>query len=507
MVDSVQSRTSRPRALFAARLRGELRAIFRIDLRSLALFRVSLALLLFAEVCDRASGFSAQYTEQGVVPASALRQLTLLQPSLFFLHDGSAWAAFLFAVAALSTILLLIGWHTRIACVVAFVLISSIQARNPLINHHGDALMRFLAMWGMFLPLGAVFSLDARSRRVRRRGGSVCSVASAALLLQGLFLYWVVAASKFQYDIWWAGDSLYAVLQKDSYVRPLGEVLVGYPQLLRWLTHASMVTESLLAVLLFLPWQRDRARTLCVLMAAGFQLSIFAVADIGTFQPLAILALFPYLPAWFWDRFGGLRLPEPPPAEPDAPGRARSLGRLAAATLVGLLLAYTVVSNLSTFARRPVHLPGPIASLGSWLGLDQRWRMFANAGATLQGWHVAFGRSREGRVFELLRGGTPTLSRPEHYSSLMPNNGWRIYWSNISRDRALPFRPFLGDYLCREWNRHADPEQRVELVEVIHVQKFAHSAAETPRIVPRVLLRQPCPSQQAAAPASLQERG
>ncbi len=476
-----------------ARLRQELEPVFSIDLRSLALFRISLALLLFAEVCDRAVGFTAHYTNRGVLPTTVMNELMVHHPSLLLLSDSEVYAASFFVVAGVSSIMMLVGWHTRIATIAMFVALSSIQTRNPLINHNGDALMRFLVMWAMFLPLGSFYSLDARRKRVRSNGPSVYSVASAALLLQGMFVYFVVAASKFQYDIWWAGNSLWSVLQIDSYVRPFGEYLLNFPDLVALMAHGSMVMEALFPILLFFPWQRDRVRTVCVLMAALFQLNIFVVASIGTFQPLSILTLFPFLPAWFWDRFTKVAPVERSSDAPERQSTGLPFRRVAATSLVSVLLAYTVVSNLSTLPKEIHPLPEPLASMGRWLNLDQRWRMFANAAETPQGWRVVAGRLPDGRWVDMIRGEIPpNTERPENYSSSMINNAWRIYWSTISQDHTAPFRRPFGEFLCNDWNSGSDSSHQVDRVEVIYFQKFAHDRHVEPKIVPKRLLLQDC---------------
>jgi hypothetical protein len=414
-------------------------------------------------------------------------------PSLLLLSNSEIFAAGFFVIAGLSSIMMLVGWHTRLATIAMFITLSSIQTRNPLINHNGDALMRFLVMWAMFLPLGAYYSLDARQKRARADGKSVYSVASAALLLQGMFIYFVVAVSKSQYDIWWAGDSLWSVLQIDSYVRPFGEYLLGYPDLVALMAHGSMFMEALFPILLFFPWQRDRARTLCVLMATIFQLNIFVVASIGTFQPLSILTLFPFLPAWFWDRFTKVA---PARRSSDLPERVPTglrFGHVAATSLVSVLLAYTVVSNLSALSKEEHPLPEPLASVGYWLNLDQRWRMFANAAATPQGWRVVAGQLSDGRWIDMIRGDIPpNPERPENYSSSMINNAWRLYWSTISQDYTAPFRKPFGEYLCNNWNAGAGSNRQVGRVEVIYFQKFAHDRKVEPRIVPKQLLLQDC---------------
>ncbi len=180
------------------------------------------------------------------------------------------------------------------------------------------------------------------------------------------------------------------------------------------------------------------------------------------------------------------------PPEPASPS-VRRLRPVLAGT-VGVLLAYTVLSNLFALAPGMNNIPGPIGKAGFALGLQQRWRMFANTDATLQGWHVAIGHLPSGRRVDLIRGGfEPTLDKPEDYRSWVPNNGWRIYWATISKERGRPFRPLLARYLCNSWNEE-HPDEPLAGVEVIYVQKFAHDPDEPVRFEPWPIVRGRCPA-------------
>ena len=163
---------------FVQRFRNDLSSVFSIDFRSLALFRISLALIVFAEVCDRAVCFKAQYSDSGLLPGGVVRDVMEARPSLLLLSDSDVFAAAIFVATAIASVLMMIGWRTRLATIVTFVLLFSIQTRNPVLNHNGDVLMRLLLMWGMFLPLGSYLSLDALRGRSRCSKTSVCSVAS-----------------------------------------------------------------------------------------------------------------------------------------------------------------------------------------------------------------------------------------------------------------------------------------------------------------------------------------
>ena len=151
-------------------LRARLLALFTIDTRSLAVFRIALALTILVDLALRARDLGAFYTDDGVLPRALLADdigsrtpwLTLgfgVVPHFWF--GGGAGQASWFVVAGLTAGLLLVGWQTRWVTVASWVLLTSLQSRNPIALNGGDAILRLLLFWSMLLPLGARWSLDA----------------------------------------------------------------------------------------------------------------------------------------------------------------------------------------------------------------------------------------------------------------------------------------------------------------------------------------------------------
>jgi len=138
-----------------------LRIVFGCDLRTLALFRINLALLILADLVMRSRDLVAHYTDDGILPrADYLGILNGAVSSLHFI-SGSAWIeALLFMLAALVALALLAGYRTRLATFVSWLLLLSLQNRNHMILQGGDMLLLLLLFWGLFLPLGARFSVD-----------------------------------------------------------------------------------------------------------------------------------------------------------------------------------------------------------------------------------------------------------------------------------------------------------------------------------------------------------
>ncbi len=125
---------------------------FEIDLRALAAFRIAIGTLVIVDLLLRSRHLTAFYTDDGVLPLEALFSD---YSSVHSLHavSGEAWVqALLFCVAGLFALAMIVGYRTRLATIVSWLLLLSLHARNPMILNGGDALFRMLLLWGIFLP-------------------------------------------------------------------------------------------------------------------------------------------------------------------------------------------------------------------------------------------------------------------------------------------------------------------------------------------------------------------
>lgn len=62
-----------------------------------------------------------------------------------------------------------VGYHTSLMTCLTWFMTVSLHARNILVLHGGDILMRMLLFFAMFLPLGEVYSIDAAFFNKKRR--------------------------------------------------------------------------------------------------------------------------------------------------------------------------------------------------------------------------------------------------------------------------------------------------------------------------------------------------
>ncbi|MCD9876915.1 HTTM domain-containing protein [Streptomyces guryensis] len=99
--------------------------------------------------------------------------------------DGRGWFEFVYALAALSSFLLLLGWRTRTMSVLFMIGVLSLQNRSVFMGDGGDNVLHLMSVYLVFTRCGQVWSLDARraerARRARARGQLVSDRVGPAL--------------------------------------------------------------------------------------------------------------------------------------------------------------------------------------------------------------------------------------------------------------------------------------------------------------------------------------
>ena len=164
---------------------------FGLDLRSLALTRVSYGLLIFCDLLVRATNLEAHYTDQGVFPLDLYNSVGLpFNVSLHALNGSLTYQGILFFLNALAAGALVVGWRTRWATVLCWLFMVSLHNRNFLLLNGGDTWMRIMLFWAIFLPWGERWSWDAGSQ-TQARNDEVYSAATAGFVVQVFLVYWM----------------------------------------------------------------------------------------------------------------------------------------------------------------------------------------------------------------------------------------------------------------------------------------------------------------------------
>jgi hypothetical protein len=456
---------------------ARIRDLFSADWRSLALFRIVLGLYILMDLARRAVDLTAHYTDAGVLPRANLRPMGRWMIPLHTSSGGLTLQVCLFAAAAVVAIAFTVGYRTRLAALLSWTMLLSLQHRNHLILSGGDGLLRIMLFWSIFLPLGQWWSLDRLRGRVSfpaaRRGSLVFSAGVAGFLVQIASVYFFTGLLKAESAVWREGVAVYQTLLADHTSTALGTHLLQYPQLLRFLTYSTLVWESVGPLLFFLPPVTGPVRTLVAFSFVGLQVGIAACMEIGNFQSASIVMLLPMLSSWFWDRLlpgVGIRIPSP--AADELPATAsRGITAVAFEITAAFLGAYVLVCNLGTLF---VHeLPGRPERLAYAVGIDQRWSMYTGPFHRTTGWTVLHARLRDGRDVDLLTGKEGDLwQRPAVPSAIYPNWRWFHYYTRCIWDRGEPYHADLAAYLCRQWNSSHRAGERIDSLEIVWMVEY-----------------------------------
>jgi|GEM_PF-5925806 len=483
---------------------------FTVDLRSLAVMRILTGASLAFDVLYRARDLEAHYTDTGVLSTETARALVDYFGwfSLHTLSGSIAYQLTLSLVSLVLSLLLMVGWATRLVTPLCWMLCVSVQNRFFPGDYPGDYVLTMLLLSGICLPWGAWFSVDAwragrggerPAPRYRGLGAWVFFLLFAAFLCK-------TGISKFAAGgRWLDGKALYLTLSSIRYTSHWLDWSLAHLTLLEAVTDVVPWVELLSPLLLFFPWKNGVVRTSSVAFICAMFASFGIGLDLHQLPFLAAVAYLGFLPPWFWERCLPTRLRQslwgPSRAEEAlshdlalAPGRAYVFFNNGLAAVLLTLHAthyYYKIGNFGYFST-PRSPPVLVEQTLNFLKMKNIYRMFSDPNVFEQsdGWDVAPGVLASGQRINVFTGEALSFEQPRE---LIPSVGgfrWRQYltlmnwyptWNpkNITSYHVIEYSELRMDlvrYLCRHWNaRHtgANTLVSVNLAMVIAPVRYA----------------------------------
>ena len=280
---------------------------YGLDVRSLAVFRISLALVILADLITRSGNLIAPDIDVGVRPGPVVVNefLKLGNWSLHLISGHVLVQGLLFGLAALSALAMLIGYHTRLAVMASFVLLVSLQNRDPGLIFAADDVLRAMMFWAIFLPLGACYSIDsALNTATKPLPLRVFSGAAVALMVQQSLIYLFPAVFKTASTIAWPeGSAVYASLRYAPDVTQLGRWLLDAPALLSLLTLITVAACWVGPLFLFIPMRTDVFRNCAIISFLLLHLVSGLTLNLGLLPGLSIVTWLVYIPTSVWERW------------------------------------------------------------------------------------------------------------------------------------------------------------------------------------------------------------
>ncbi|MEA2698277.1 MAG: hypothetical protein QOI66_2548 [Myxococcales bacterium] len=420
-----------------------------VDARVPAIFRIAIGLVATLDFADRLRDAFTFYSGQGLLaPDTGTGSMGLL-PSVLLGASASparVMIFFVFGFAALTCFTL--GYRTRLAAVLTWIAVFTIQMRNRTICDGGDTLLRILCFWALFIDLGGRLSLDVWLGR-RPAQNTVPGLPVRLLRLQLALVYLTAGLSKSGAS-WMDGSAVYYAVQSMDFGRPLGVWLAGHPMLARAVAFSTVVIEVAFAPLVLVPLRTTAARAVGLALGLALHVGIALTMRVGIFSWVLPASYTIFLaPQWIDAALRRVRARAAPvvPLTTDGAALDTNVTRRSALFWGALSLQMAAVVCQLILGKGGGHRAPPVYRELAALGLSQTWTMFSPEPPRRLNRFTANGVGTDGAQIDVLARAAPLLS-PDH---ALFYSRWFKYRSDLARAEPADLAAF-GRYLCRRYN-------------------------------------------------------
>jgi hypothetical protein len=255
---------------------------------TLAIFRIGFGVVTLGWAIALMPDLDAFYSSHGIEPIHPTHQGLGLWSLLSVFHGYTAAVALCIALAVAS-LCVIAGYRTRLATLVVFCGLLSLERRAPSVFNSGDGLLRIYALFLMLAPAGASLSVD-RWRTARDRFWEFPARAPWALRLMQIQLSAVYAGSvweKLHGAPWTDGTAVSYSMQIADFQRFAVPDLLTHSMLFSSvMSYWTLAVELMIAILV---WNRA-ARPVVLALGVGLHLGIDLTLRIGFFSAAILTA-------------------------------------------------------------------------------------------------------------------------------------------------------------------------------------------------------------------------
>lgn len=278
--------------------------IITLDVRSLALMRVLLAIAILMNIASYAPYISTFFApDTGIYSIQeAQTSQSRYRWSVFYIADDIYYVHALFVAYTLAALCLLFGIQTRTAIILCWIFSASLRARGLMFTSLADTQLCIYLFWAMFLPLGERFSVDAALKRPPATRTAITSVASLGLIANVSYVYLMGALEKTGAPWHETFTAIFLALSQVETATPLNQYGLMLGGSLQVITFYIYYLELLGAALLCVPGKlNERARMFLLPQWIMLHVAFLLFLSIGFFPVSCIAGLCALLPARFWD--------------------------------------------------------------------------------------------------------------------------------------------------------------------------------------------------------------
>lgn len=442
----------------------DLKSAFGSNYKALALFRISIGILLLTELILRFRYIEVFYSDEGTLP------LNLLMPKIddlykivcvHCMHGSIEFQTLLLSLQVMIACSLIIGYRCQFCAAISWFLYFSLTLRNTWLAFILDRYFHFMLFYLSFLPSGEVWSMDAigkeRNNSHDFANNTVCTVATVAIKLQILWIYLDAGFGKYMDPLqgWtFHADPLPAL---DTYTRHTVGAQFVYALLgpfgLRVLTPVVVWVEILCAPICIVGtcFALDKVVLWTIGLIVSLHLGIaITLRNTVLLSLVACAAWLTFIPASAFSQI-----------KEDSVSKASKTVTLIEKTSLSKILIPALLGGCLWFETMSDECTQSVKHVYSTL-LHNRWNVFIGAEEYVT-WEIAPGRLFDGSIVDV-------WSKNKEVNWNMPTTGAACTsTARHGRWRSFPYLAGLdgadGDalwnYLCKEWNREHPPEQHL----------------------------------------------
>jgi hypothetical protein len=269
----------------------------KTDASTLCLFRVFMGFFLFLNGISLVEDIEYWFgtgTNALVPLADSLSFYRGFRINLFKIMsptETSAWIILMTYIAASFSVM--IGYKTKIATVVSFILLVSLQNRNYVILNSGDTILRCMLFVLIFAPSNVKYSVDAwLAKKSGKISDSEIPILTIRLLqLQFSLVYLATTLFKLKGYDWVDGTAVYYTSRLVNFQRMPIPVIFDFVFLVQMATWSALVIEFAMGTLI---WVKE-FRKWVLLAGLILHLGIEVTMSIGFFEWVMISAYVLFL--------------------------------------------------------------------------------------------------------------------------------------------------------------------------------------------------------------------
>lgn len=438
--------------------------VFSLDLRALAVVRILFASILIFDLISRSRDLVMHYTDAGVLPVHFLIEHEWRTGYLSFhtLSGDWEWQAFLFIVQVFFAITLLIGYKSKLSLFVSWILLISLHNRNPLILNSGDTYFRILLFWCLFLPMGARYSIDNITHKVKYYKNKFFNIGTIGFIVQIMLIYLMGVLFKSSSEWLQDGTALYYALSLDQMVTPFGSWLLNFPELLKFLTFSTVALEFIAPILFIIPYKNPFFRIVGIFLLLSLHIGIDLTLHVGIFSFIcmaALIGLFPTKYIQLVEKKTTVFFYKSNSQFQKQIEYSEYLKSTFVSVIGTMLLVYTLIWNINTLPTVPELIPEKAKTPAYFFRINQKWTMFAPQVLKNDGWYIFEALLDNGKKVELFHQTEITdtdyaNNKPDYLFQHYKNARWRKYFENLFNNRSDLYYEKATRALVFYWNKN-----------------------------------------------------